>query len=312
MFVLLDLHQFEHMLSCACLQFHPLSGWVWEQFDQCDFAIFRCFLYFASDTRSCFSASNSTLGAGAGGCSVGEMAWSGRSCFAKTSSSQSFRNAGCFLLTVSTVSSALLLVRFPKTSESLRVLHCLLCFRGLNFFVRGSHQSYYTTVRGPDISHHLIVSGHVRSCKINKFFVNVLFFHYWQNVFAGRIWPTGRSLEAPTLFWCDTSFTPKIKLGRYISSPCFENQISLCVIYPCRFNDYGCPFETELFIGQLWWIFCLKNVFRYRRWTRKVGIKSSVASQWSRDKFRREEVCQCKSKGESLPYREISNNFIFL
>jgi len=35
--------------------------------------------------------------------------------------------------------------------------------------------------------------------KINKFFVNVLFFHSCQNVIAGRIWPAGRSLETPGL-----------------------------------------------------------------------------------------------------------------
>jgi len=29
--------------------------------------------------------------------------------------------------------------------------------------------------------------------QIKKFFVKI--FRYWQNVFAGRIWPAGRSLE---------------------------------------------------------------------------------------------------------------------
>jgi len=39
-------------------------------------------------------------------------------------------------------------------------------------------ESHYTTVRGPDILRNRIVSGCVTFCKINKFFVNTLFFHY--------------------------------------------------------------------------------------------------------------------------------------
>jgi len=30
-------------------------------------------------------------------------------------------------------------------------------------------------------------------------FVNILFYHYWRNVFAGRIWPADCSLESPRL-----------------------------------------------------------------------------------------------------------------
>jgi len=50
----------------------------------------------------------------------------------------------------------------------------------------------------------MIDSGYVAFYEINNFCVNMLFFHYWQHVFAagltgfaGRIWPAGGSLEAP-------------------------------------------------------------------------------------------------------------------
>jgi len=36
---------------------------------------------------------------------------------------------------------------------------------------------------------------HSTTYHINKFLVNLLFFHYWQNVFAGQIWSMGHSLE---------------------------------------------------------------------------------------------------------------------
>jgi len=67
--------------------------------------------------------------------------------------------------------------------------------RGPQTFLSEGHISYYTTVRRLDITRNVIVSGYVTSYHINKLFVNMLLFHYWQNVFAGRIWPTGRSLE---------------------------------------------------------------------------------------------------------------------
>jgi len=65
-----------------------------------------------------------------------------------------------------------------------------------------------------DILRNVIVSGYVILYQMNKFFVNILFFHRWQNVFAtewngfvGRIWPAGRSLETPALNYC----TPDIQ-----------------------------------------------------------------------------------------------------
>jgi len=47
-------------------------------------------------------------------------------------------------------------------------------------------------VRGSDISRNVIVSGYVTFYQIKKSFVN---FHYFQNVFSGRIWPAVRGLE---------------------------------------------------------------------------------------------------------------------
>jgi len=42
-----------------------------------------------------------------------------------------------------------------------------------------------TTTRGPDIFRNVMVSEHVTFHQINKCFANILFFHYYQNVFAG-------------------------------------------------------------------------------------------------------------------------------
>jgi len=53
-----------------------------------------------------------------------------------------------------------------------------------------NHISYYTTVRGLDILGNVTVLGYVIFYQVNKFFVNVLFLHCKQNVFAGQIWPT--------------------------------------------------------------------------------------------------------------------------
>jgi len=38
-----------------------------------------------------------------------------------------------------------------------------------------------------DVLHNVIVSGKVAFHQINKFFVYVLFFHHWQNGFAGQM-----------------------------------------------------------------------------------------------------------------------------
>jgi len=72
----------------------------------------------------------------------------------------------------------------------------------LQTFLTVSHISHYTTVRGLNIFRNVIVSAYVAFYQINKFFANILFSQYWQNVlalgwngFAGRICPACRSLE---------------------------------------------------------------------------------------------------------------------
>ena len=71
--------------------------------------------------------------------------------------------------------------------------------QGLQIFLLEGHISYYTTVRGRDLLRNVIVSWFVTFYRINKFLVKILCFHYWQNGFAGLIWPVGRSLEASDL-----------------------------------------------------------------------------------------------------------------
>jgi len=48
--------------------------------------------------------------------------------------------------------------------------------RGLQTFLYEGHISYYSTVRGPDILHNVIVQGYVTVYEIKKFFVVTLFF----------------------------------------------------------------------------------------------------------------------------------------
>jgi len=59
--------------------------------------------------------------------------------------------------------------------------------QGLQTFLSEGHISCRTTIRGLDILRNVIVSGYITFYQINKCFVNILFFHYWQNVFAGRV-----------------------------------------------------------------------------------------------------------------------------
>ena len=80
------------------------------------------------------------------------------------------------------------------------------------------HISYYSTVRGLDILHNVIVSGNVTFCQINKFFF-ILFFvigkmSSWAawNGFAGRIWHAGRSLETPGLNECKILFSDRYEM----------------------------------------------------------------------------------------------------
>jgi len=48
----------------------------------------------------------------------------------------------------------------------------------LQFFLSEVYIGYYTTFQRPDISRNVSVPGYVTFYQINKFFVNVLFFHY--------------------------------------------------------------------------------------------------------------------------------------
>jgi len=46
------------------------------------------------------------------------------------------------------------------------------------------HVNYYTKIRRPEIFRNAIASGYVVFCQINKFFVNILFFHYFEKALA--------------------------------------------------------------------------------------------------------------------------------
>jgi len=65
-----------------------------------------------------------------------------------------------------------------------RVYDCLSIsyWPGLSKIFGEDHISYCKTVRGPNILRNVIFSGYVTFHQINTFFVNILFFHYWQNV----------------------------------------------------------------------------------------------------------------------------------
>jgi len=60
--------------------------------------------------------------------------------------------------------------------------------QGLQTFVSEGHISYSATVRGSGIFRNVIVSGYVTFYQINTFFVNILYFHYWQNGPRAGVW----------------------------------------------------------------------------------------------------------------------------
>jgi len=73
--------------------------------------------------------------------------------------------------------------------------HTFVYSRGLQTFLSEDHIRYYMIVRGSDFLRNVIVSGKVAFHQINKFFVNVLFYHHCQNGFAGRMkWLRGPHL----------------------------------------------------------------------------------------------------------------------
>jgi len=66
-------------------------------------------------------------------------------------------------------------------------------------FLSKGHISYHTPVRMPDFLRNVVVSGYVTLYEINKFFVCIYFFYYWQNVSAGLIkWLRGMDLSRET------------------------------------------------------------------------------------------------------------------
>jgi len=48
-------------------------------------------------------------------------------------------------------------------------------------FLGEDHKAIAKQFEGPIILRNVIFSGHVPFYQINRFFVNILFFHYWQN-----------------------------------------------------------------------------------------------------------------------------------
>jgi len=68
-------------------------------------------------------------------------------------------------------------------------------YRGLQTFLSEGHICCYMISQRPDFLRNVIVSGNVAFHQINKLFVNVLFFHHWQNGFAGGMeWLRGPHL----------------------------------------------------------------------------------------------------------------------
>ena len=67
-----------------------------------------------------------------------------------------------------------------------------------NFLVRGSHKLLLNSPRAGYLTY-VIVSGNVTFYQIDRFFSVILFFLIGKNVFVGRIWPAGRSLETSAL-----------------------------------------------------------------------------------------------------------------
>ena len=92
-----------------------------------------------------------------------------------------------------------------------------------NFFVRGPHKLIHNTVREPDFLHNVIVSVKVAFCQIN---FSLMFFHHWQNGFAGR------SLEAPDI-QCKPERRSARKRGRCVTAKTFLPSVHKeCALLP--------------------------------------------------------------------------------
>ena len=122
---------------------------------------------------------------------------------------------------------------------------CILYSISLQPFLSEGNISDFPTVRGSDTSHNVIASGYVAFYQINKLFINILFSHYCQNVFAaesnsfaGRIWPAGRSLEIPVLqqsclnwVYGARTYVPDHLLGHTTAKWCTKDAGEACVIW---------------------------------------------------------------------------------
>jgi len=100
----------------------------------------------------------------------------------------------------------------------------LTASQGSPHFLTEGHRSYYTTVRRPDILRNVIVSEYVKIYQINKNFLNVLFFHYWQNV-----------LLRPDEMASRAGFRPRVVVWRplvYVNSIAFPKCIHVLIQRP--------------------------------------------------------------------------------
>jgi len=71
--------------------------------------------------------------------------------------------------------------------EASVTVYSILKDQGSSNFWGENRTSYCTTVRGPDIFRNAIFSAYVTFYQIDTFSANTLCFHYWQNVFCGRV-----------------------------------------------------------------------------------------------------------------------------
>ena len=97
-------------------------------------------------------------------------------------------------------------------------VHAVMSYQGSpNFFARRPHELLHKCSRS-EILRIVIVSGYVTCHQINKFFVNIWFLNYWQNVFAAgcNAWPAGFGPRA--VVWRPLSYTTNVKWSDTYSS----------------------------------------------------------------------------------------------
>jgi len=94
----------------------------------------------------------------------------------------------------------------------------MIYIRGLQTFLSEGHICCYTIVWGPGFLRNVIALRKVAFHQIPNFsLTNYYYFiidkmasRAWWNGFAGRIWPAGRSLETPDLYYC-VEFAPGVR-----------------------------------------------------------------------------------------------------